>query len=308
MTIDEAQTFRHERVFIPRLASGLVDIAVTDLAEIRAAVNHMTIRPNQFGGWASSPPFDQVLDARAESTRELMQEWMIDALPGNVQWYAPNRTRTRIRYESEPPLATITDAALVGGGSTERREFERAYREADQEMLTSAIFAARCTEFIVEWSYGQVDRTAGSPTFGQYIWYGLPRYEDRNGNGAFNAGTDVIVAEPFQSARPIFARDVLPALTGQPASSFGSELYPPRALINANLPVIPFGAAPSAQPEVSLFGYFDPRTADNPSDDVPWLWPEFIRVTITVADENDPTIEQTYQAEFSVPGGGLTNR
>jgi prepilin-type N-terminal cleavage/methylation domain-containing protein len=319
----DPQTFRVDarvRNPIPRAASGLVDIAVTDLSEIRNFVNHMDIMPNQFGGWGGSQNSATAFDPRSMTDRALMQAWMLESLPGDPSWFNPNRARTRIRYESEPPLATIQDSQL--GGSVEQREFERSYREADQEMLTSAVFVPRCTEFIVEWSYGLVDQTVNSPTYKQLLWYGLPRYEDVNENGTFNAGIDVVVAQPFLG---VPAADVLPQFTGETPGSYGNNLYPTRALINAGVAVPPLN--PGVQTEVSLFGYFDPgpgrlpqsgsdpddgswsaSSLQDPSDDRPWLWPALIRVTMTVADRSDPTIEATYQAVFEVPNGGLKNR
>lgn len=317
------QTFRREpRSLNPigRASSGVVDIASTSLNEIRATVNHMDRMPNQFGGWTSSQVFSQVFNPRALTDRALMQAWMLEALPGDPSWFNPNRMRIRVRYETEPPLASIEDARLTG--NVQQKEFERSYREADQEMLTSAVFVPRCTEFIVEWSYGLVDQVPNSPTYKQLIWYGLPRYEDVNGNGTFNQGTDVVIAQPFDG---VPARDVLPRFTGESPGSYGNNLYPTRALINAGLPVP--AIVPGAQTEVSLFGYFDPgpgrlpNTGGDPQDSSwgadalqdpsevrPWLWPALIRVTMTLADRTDPTIEASYQVVFEVPNGGLKNR
>lgn len=56
---------------------------------------------------------------------------------------------------------------------------------------------------------------------------------------------------------------------------------------------------------VSYFGYYDPTFApdvtsgDPPS--LPWPWPKMIRVTFTLTDPNDPSIEQSFQYVFNVP-------
>ncbi len=318
----------------PEVASGLVDIAVTDLAEIASIINHAAVDSSGNVYWPDQirplVPFGNYFHPLSLSDREHMQAWMLAAMPGNSQDENPNlwQRRTRIRFEYEPPLMSISDSLLSTGGSA--GELERAYREADQVMLTSSIFVPRCTEFIVEWSYGLVDQVAGSPTFGQMIWYGLPRYKDVNENGSFDSGTDVILAQPFDGVDAAFAVPALVALTGRPQSDFSRlRKYPTRELINMGMPMA--GMVPSARTEVSMFGYYDPgpgvlrsgggavsqvdpddlswdsTALMDPSDDRPWLWPALIRVTMTITDATDPTIEATHQIVFEVPEGGLDN-
>ncbi|MFG0305934.1 MAG: type II secretion system protein J, partial [Phycisphaerales bacterium JB040] len=99
--------------------------------------------------------------------------WMINALPvhpgepfrdifGN-EYEISDRSRgpnytgptsPRIRYEELPPnlAGTLTDAGGNQGNARDR--LVNAYRAADQEMLTRSIFVPRCTEFIVEWTFG----------------------------------------------------------------------------------------------------------------------------------------------------------
>jgi prepilin-type N-terminal cleavage/methylation domain-containing protein len=324
------------RLAKPAPSSGLVDIVVTDFNEIAAIVNHAATDENGAIYWPEDvqrmgTPFGAFFDPRSLSDREHMQAWMLDAMPTNRKGEDPTQwaQRPRIRYETEPPLFSIEDQYLDSGGAG-RMELERAYREADQVMLTSSIFVPRCTEFIVEWSYGLVDQISGSPTFGQMIWYGLPRYKDVNENGSFDSGTDVILAQPFDGVDAFYAVPALVALTGRPQADFNQlRKYPTRALINMGLP--PANIVPSARTEVSFFGYYDPgpgalrtggggfsqvdpddrswdsQALTDPSDDRPWLWPALIRVTMTIADATDPTIEATHQIVFEVPEGGLDN-
>jgi len=325
------------RLSKPAPSSGLVDLVVTDFNEIASVVNHAAVDPNGVIYWPEDvqrmgTPFGEFFDPRSLSDREHMQAWMLDAMPANRKNEDPSQwaQRPRIRFESEPPLFSIEDQYLDSSG-TGPKELERAYREADQVMLTSSIFVPRCTEFIVEWSYGLVDQVSGSPTFGQMIWYGLPRYKDVNGNGSFDSGTDVILAQPFDGVDAFYAVPALVALTGRPQTDFARlEKYPTRDLINMGMPMP--GIVPSARTEVSMFGYYDPgpgalqsggggfsqvdpddRSWDStaltdPSDDRPWLWPALIRVTMTIADATDPTIEATHQIVFEVPNGGLDNK
>lgn len=323
----------------PLPTSGLVDIVVTDFAEIASIVNHAAIDGSGGVYWPEDinrfnpPAFGDVFNPLSPSDREHMKAWMLDAMPGNRKNEIPGlwAERPRIRYESEPPLLTIEDDFLQET-SDARKELERAYRESDQVMLTSSVFVPRCTEFIVEWSYGLIDQFPGSPTRGQMIWYGLPRYNDVNDNGDFDGATDVIVAQPYGNpATTPLAMDVLPGLTGQRATDFGAnDLYPTRDLINWS-PNPPTTTDPSDKTEVSMFGYYDPgpgqvgvgggpvgfdpddrswdsRALEDPSQRRPWLWPALIRVTITIADRTDPTIETTHQIVFEVPQGGLDNK
>jgi prepilin-type N-terminal cleavage/methylation domain-containing protein len=318
----------------PEATSGLVDIAVTDLGEIASVINHAAVDRSGNIYWPEQirplVPFGLFFNPLSLSDREHMQAWMLSAMPGNSQGEEPGlwQRRTRIRYEYEPPLMSISDGFLSNSGPA--GELERAYREADQVMLTSSVFVPRCTEFIVEWSYGLVDQVSGSPTFGQMIWYGLPRYQDVNENGSFDSGTDVILAQPFNGVDAFYAVPALVALTGRPQADFNQlRRYPTRALINMGMPQA--NIVPSARTEVSMFGYYDPgpgalrsggggvsqvdpddrswdsQALTDPSDDRPWLWPALIRVTMTIADATDPTIEATHQIVFEVPDGGLDN-
>lgn len=316
----------------PWLTSGVVDIVTTDLSEVRAVVNHFDVFPDDFRPRSQS--FDELFNPLAVSDRFLMHAWMREGLPGNPRAEGRGSVdRTRMRFEYEPPLLTITDSDLqLSSGNPKHQELERAYRQADQEMLPASVFVAGCSEFIVEWTYGLVDDDPGSPTYGQLIWYGLPRYADIDGDGGFSTG-DRIIAEPF---RGVNAGLVLPRLlnTGEFSDYWNPPgrqwFYPSRQLINAGLPAANMDdRRGSGATEVSCFGFIDPgpitatddpddqswnfdsfngEPIDNPSDDRPWLWPSMIRITMTLTARDDPTSEHTYQAIFAVPEGGLDNQ
>lgn len=313
---------------VPWLTSGIVDITTSTLGHVQAVVNHFDVRPLDFR--PRNHEFKDYFDPRVLNDRYLMQLWMLETFPAS-----PNRgsdpyssRHTRMRFEHEPPLLTITEGDVASGPYP---ELQRAYRQADQEMLPASVFVAGCTEFIVEWTYGLIDDVAGSPTYGQLIWYGLPRYEDANRNGVYNANVDPLIAQPFTGVN---AGLVLPRLIGGEYDDYWDPptrewYYPSRQLINADLPLATM--QPSAQTELSFFGFYDPgpleedddpddeswahddwtdtsEPVDNPADDRPWLWPSMIRVTMTLAERDDPTSERTYQVIFSVPGGGLDNK
>ncbi|MEO0716958.1 MAG: hypothetical protein AAFY58_08210 [Planctomycetota bacterium] len=63
---------------------------------------------------------------------------------------------------------------------------------------------------------------------------------------------------------------------------------------------LPFGTGPAT----ATFGFIDPTFNSATADDLvmPWPWPKLIRVTVTIADEIDPTIEQTFQFVLEAPG------
>ncbi len=187
----------------PLFSSGLVDIAATDLAEIRATV---LFGPETYLGgtgvngpigYASNPGYDQLLSGDRETAagkpdRARMQRWMIDALPADsdgrdsgAAYAAPRRGEaTRMRYEATPPDRF---------NRLERTDPSPEQLRADQQMLTASVLAPRCTEFIVEWSFGDVERTltaAQSPVAGRLIWHGLRRLVDLNGDGVWDRDAD----------------------------------------------------------------------------------------------------------------------
>ena len=65
---------------------------------------------------------------------------------------------------------------------------------------------------------------------------------------------------------------------------------------------------------MSYFGYHDPTfDPDDPNrngntsdaalaESNPWPWPKLLRVTISLADPNDPSIEETFQFVIDLPG------
>jgi hypothetical protein len=92
---------------------------------------------------------------------------------------------------------------------------------------------------------------------------------------------------------------------------------------HASFPVLPevvHGVAAASlggsgpQPVVSYFGYtlpfFDPADPDGDGnladaaagDSLEWPWPELVRVTVTLTDPGDETIERTFQYVFPTPG------
>jgi len=274
----------------PRYSSGLVDVCTESLADVRSIATSVDRPP-------ATAPDDYFtatgqFDATNIASRQNARLWMIDALP--VEFV--NNNRFRMRYEPTPPLLSIPESLILGAGTTAARV--RAYREADQEALTASAFIPRCTEFIVEWSFGTTYQ-AGDPfgRDGQLQWFGLDRAEvDTNGDGVVNPLSDLRVAEDFSRALP---GDLLPDAA---ELNRVSELALGRTgggggfgggFVNLNI-------------AEAAFGYYDPGTnLTDPADDGSWPWPKLVRITMSFTDPNDPTIEATTQFVVEIPGGGV---
>ncbi len=291
-----------------RVASGLLDVATTSIAETRAVVNSFVRTPGgPIANSNGSPVLNTVrndpeqvllgIDSSIPPPRVWMHQWMVWMLPSFVQ--SSQQMGARIRYEPHPTRMFI--GSEVGSGFADHTDsnahpildvFDRAIFEADQEMLSAHNFVPRCTEFIVEWSYGYTVQTAGDPQFGELIWYGL----DRRAPNGHRLGVEYDEGDP-RSVPPTRAGDRrgnLPA--GHP------DYAPPRELVN---PVNNLGNYP---PNVRIFafGQFDPEadldgTAGSLTGPGPWPWPKLIRVTMSIADPTDPELESTFQATFEVP-------
>lgn len=280
----------------PATASGVVDVAATDLARIRAVV----LGGEKTAPFAISneyPPAGQnAFDAMVN-----MQLWMVDSLP------ADSDRGYRMRCEATPP-----NLLGIGWGNPQD------YQKTDQAMLSASNFLPRCTEFIVEWSFGQVqaDPTAGD--VGRVLWYGMERDIDVNGDGT----ADYRVRPYSDNQSPMYFQ-VATARNGG-LFQFGVQKF----LINQRM----LGNT-TLDPLYSFFGYVDPLWtpptsgnyfANNVSwlmtdvnrngqydltqgdallfpDTVPWAWPKMVRITVTLADPNDPKLEQTFQFIFTLP-------
>lgn len=272
----------------PTASSGLVDVATTDLASIRRAVLELKPPSGAMGSYSGQPGEYSVASGKADD----MQAWMMLSLP------AESDRGRRLRVEAAPP--NLLGLGWTSGGSD-------AATRADQLALSAHAFMPQCTEFIVEWSFGDT-----LPN-GRINWHGLRRGVDLNSDGVITTGAGEYEIQPYDGLAlrdPIRARD-------------GSSLP---------LSVIPYdsihGAYSSSLVLYSFFGYADPDPSYNPRagglfvdvnrngvydpedgdilnypDTIPWAWPKLLRVTVSLADPSDPTIEQTFQFIFNVPQG-----
>jgi len=312
----------------PMLSSGLVDIATTDLAEIRQIVvgsigpsgsdglprdivrdSAMPLPPT--GRFATTPIADPAPNQRPGTPTALDRQhaWMADAMPTQSDplpdlrndYPAPAGVDPRgVRLRCEPQAINLL-ASLAAPTA-----IETITRRGDQMMLTASNLIPRCSEFVVEWSFGQVE-------FGEIRWYGPDRrLADTNGDGVIDVN-DAPSATTYPNVNSPLAepRVVIPYTTndGSVYDHFVSQqLIYGRRVLGTDAAV------------TSYFGYVDPTfTADtapgdqdgdgNPLNDpgdariggVFWVWPKLIRVTVTLADPVDPRIESTFQYIFKVP-------
>lgn len=303
----------------PRAASGLVDAATTDLAEIRSLITSGVSSDSRMNdnGTPGDPDddFQEVLYLAPTQLNcaelgnlsintfanalPIQQAWMFDLLPARSQevyWTGgwgvpplgdfsatalPQTQRTRVRYE---PAAPDYMGVLIEPGLT---DIERVYRRADQSMLPASNLVPNCVEFIVEWTFGNTD-----PATGEVIWHGMERLV----NG-------VPVADRYEPQTPFVADDpVLKVVryrrpNGTPSGQV-LQIGVSEALIHGP-DTVP--ATPDAL--TSFFGFTDPTfipQGDDPG--LPWAWPEMVRVTMTLADPRTPASQETFQFVLETPG------
>lgn len=222
-----------------------------------------------------------------------IRSWMIDALPS--AWNTSSNTGTLgandffagVRYEDIPTRLLFNEDDFA---STDRGSLERAYAEANQEMLGSSIFVPRCTEFIVEWSFGFTNYGLAdtNPEFKEITWYGLPRFERDTNNDGITDSADRPTTRRYgprgMDPNPNPANDQ-PRLTG-----------PPQLLVVGGNPF----SGSDAFVEATCFGFSTNPSATNPAGAY-WPWPKLIRITMTLGDPTDRDVEETYQIIFEVP-------
>ncbi len=217
-----------------------------------------------------------------------IRAWALDMLPS--LWAGeenPPRYLSGVRYEDLPTRLIFEPGRFTDNNPG---RLARSISEANQEMLGSQVFVPRCSEFIVEWSYGFLNEGVGQnePHYKQVLWYGLPRADrDWNGDGRIDLDDHATVNGDL---------DESVALRYDPRPNPPNSPNPPRPNDPIRDQVVPAGPGLSelTAPEVAVFGLASTQTY------IPW--PKFIRITMSLADPNDPTLERTYQFVFAVPG------
>jgi type II secretory pathway pseudopilin PulG len=321
----------------PLSGSGIIDVATTDLAQVRSIAMTADVYP---GSGLTVDFYDPSMNSRNDGSNvgvdgkfrtlsldpqvlDRMQAWMNDALPswsdagaytspgGNVN------QRCRVRYEPAP----VDFAGVLQDGALSDTDGSREMARGDQIMLSSANFLPRCTEFIVEWSLGdryptdRNDPRYRDPEYeGEVIWHGMLRT-------AQQAGADGLIgqheqANPYGRPPSGGGQNVWDRLS-QPLTRNDGTAGPPHVYSQALFHGVNFSGAISGEPVTSFFGFVDPTYSpdangngkvtdpgDTTAATVPWPWPKMIRVTVSLADPADPAVERTFQFVFNVPQAG----
>lgn len=291
----------------PVLASGTIDIATTSLREIRRVIENINVEP--LSASMSTALFnDAIVPSSALPNAKLsqMRLWMDNAMPtgsadeliARVVGSEEQTSQARVRVATQPPglLGCNEFASAAGLGQRRGASVSRANRQ----LIASGALLTSCTEFVVEWTFGQLDGD------GNLVWHGPPRRGAKirpypfDGDGVARLQTNLAVS---RSGQPLA---FIPAL---PQEIYG-EAVPDDDLAGWNRTTL-----------TSTFGSVNPLVSpdvngnDNWSDptDLPGLlpqqWPTQIRVRISITDPLDPTTtnESTFEYVFSVPSERAAN-
>lgn len=306
-----------ENNIYPQFPSGIIDLATTNLSEIRNIILDGQPLTGPTLGW--DPDRDSSVDGvgnryafqrdaapnafvnSAAAVTSNMKRWMIMALPAGHPTNPLSTERDRrMRTELRPPdlLGVITQGQPWFA--------DEPWKRSDQMMLAASNFVPHCTEFIVEWSYGKIEEDTGADDYGQIKWYGLERRAD-----PANAGSSV-VASPYGIEDPEDAyAQAFPMRTGQTAMRTVNPAlvhFPPiETPPQTNFP-------PQFAPLYSCFGYLDPTYPEPALENdaqqrfpssIPWAWPKLLRITISLVDPSEPLREQTFQFVIELPEARL---
>ncbi|MCA9299826.1 MAG: hypothetical protein KDA28_12210, partial [Phycisphaerales bacterium] len=166
--------------------------------------------------------------------------------------------RGRMRYHDVPPAYLYIDEQA---DTEPESELWRTIKLADQAMLLTSSFVPNCSEFIVEWAYAseRYGQTISTTGFEELVWHGLP------------SGKSDAIPAVANLANP-----------GNPSNFLNTPVHEP----------IPVSIVYQKNELNSYFMPFDPRNGQSQE------WPAYIRITVRVADPNEPGYEDTIQMVF----------
>jgi hypothetical protein len=287
------QLVRDDTPVRPRFDCGVVDVATTDLTEIRTIILDAQNPGDISGGFnfdadiaddggASGAYYQVDPFPSANGSVAKMKRWMRLGLPTDSDTGPLNGQGGRMRCEPTPPDYFGT----IDSGGTVRIAAED-YVRVDQAMLSASNFVVGCSEFIVEWSFGRLDQN------GNQIWHGLARDLDLDSDGT----GDLPVARPFPNAA-----DNLLAAQRARGGMFNANVVTGLQGVRGELIHDPDGATVPGT-LYSYFGYLDPSYVppSGVSATRAWPWPKMIRITMSLTDPNDPTSEETFQFVVELP-------
>lgn len=333
----------------------------------------MGVRPRRSAPGGGTPMLDSVDQQSALVAN--MQAWMRQLMPvdsdGEDARFGPSQLESlggvRMRTAFSPPnlfreypnefqradrpndQLSLVNNNFIGSRSV---GFRPRTASSDRVRAPSRPRSAACSEFIVEWSFGQIEHDIDSPRAGELIWYGSSSFQDNNNSGTFTPGTDFPFINIYRSdvsfdpdtVRPLVIDNVTgqfltdadnqqdrsPTLRAIENRTYAGGTIQGQTRLRTLSEVLIHG---TDEPVLSgpIYAYFapgadptyDPRQQGNfrtpqqianiqnpafraeaaalqPKETMDWPWPKLIRITLTLADPEDPTFEQTYQFVFDL--------
>lgn len=302
----------------PQFPGGIVDVVTSDFSEVRSIVNTVDFQlplNDEASLLAALASGKYTVDPNGNYPASLrsMHNWMDELFP---TWSMAQDTKDRVRMRYEPAapdyFAPLTQSPYYADPNGIKGDWGRA----DQVMLSSSNFLPHCSEFIVEWSFGKVwaPLNPQSPGWdadqsGKVIWHGLTRPLADDPVKGLKKGQLAHIYDPADAVNGIHDEFRIPYRRNDGA--LGEYLITKRRIHGLQFVVPPGLTAPLT----SYFGYTDPQFSpdrnnnnsvidpdDAVSSSIDWAWPKLIRITISLADPNDPSVEQTFQFVFDAPG------
>lgn len=243
----------------------------------------------------------------------------------------------RIRCESSwTAKDDVLPVTTASGPPTDT--IETYFKRRNQLALSAHNFLEHCSEFVVEWSFGLTDPRSGQIIWygtprqelsGADASREMTVY--RGDHDPFDPNSPPADLDPEEIPyNPFLGMPGLPTqLNSNPAylpsiDPHALDAYRvSKHLIYGNQ--FPFDSSSFPAPAdtegcfTSHFGYFDPSFNPRatpvtlPSEPVspsfeslgisslPWAWPKMVRITVRVADETDPTLEESFQFVIDLP-------
>ncbi|MBX3390007.1 MAG: prepilin-type N-terminal cleavage/methylation domain-containing protein [Phycisphaeraceae bacterium] len=317
-------------LFGPRTLQG-IGVLEAPIPLMKGFVNGIMVNGKQVDPSVYQSSYVTAVQPRTQSafstTAARMQSWMLNAMPAPSGYHPTiwnqdvSAINTGDGLQGRVGFRIRCEDVLPDVRGTLDRFTNRAVQTKRNDLLMVGLskIAANCSEFVVEWSFGQTyppNTKANDPITGkltdfsnQTIWYGRTIY------GANGQPTGVYHYQRPGSAEPYpqFPDSALgldlsyKPFKGDPewsGVSTISDYVVPEWLVHGVYKRNIDGFDKLSL--ISYFGYLDPtykKQNTNEPPSIPWAWPKMIRVTFTLADAADPSIEQTFQYVFDLPPG-----
>ena len=322
LTLPGAWARQNDVVAWPQTESGIVDVASIDPQMIRTRILGV---PNRLPWDASSDAarsqkialtspnalrgtnYNNPGNANTYNAAHLMKMMMAGMLPDADPWvYSNGAMATAIasapgQHVEQRMICAAVPPDFTGNLSGAAWNSNEPYHQQDEAMLSASNFAVGCSEFKVEWSFGDVYPVPAGAVLpaaqaqlpGQIIWHdidapylGAASYN--NGVNWPNIGSDQF-KETWLRADGTTGSRTLPADLVHWPTNYRDKVAQYKM---------------EHAPLYSFFGYLDPvyvAGAPGSPDIIEWPWPKLLRFTISLTDPTDPSVEQTFQFVVDLP-------